>query len=274
MTSPHDAKLRRVEYARGIRRLINATETRNHIHTLQGLGWSLRAIAGAADVSVQGVHRIARGRERINRITAAAVLAIPVDSLPQRPSVAVTEPFVSRIGTVRRIQGLLFMGWGHAEMTRRSGIATANALHQQGRWVTRSTHDKIATLYDELAMRPGPSTKAAAFARRLGYAPPLAWDDIDHDLVADLGSDDVDVDEVLVERVIAGDWSLATTANADERRAIVLGCLEAGVTTFEIARRTGWKPERYARVSELKPDGLRADAEVPAETEIHAQEAS
>ena len=42
-------------------------------------------------------------------------------------------------------------------------------------FVALATHDRIAAAYDELAMRPGPSARN----RRLGYPPPLAWDDID-----------------------------------------------------------------------------------------------
>lgn len=113
---------------------------------------------------------------------ATRILAIPVDALPERPSAQTREPFVSRVGTVRRIQALIFMGWPHRELSTRSGLRTHPLLSQQGRWVTRTTHDKIAALYDELAMVPGPSLHSRGWARRLGYVGPLAWDDIDHDL--------------------------------------------------------------------------------------------
>jgi cobalamin biosynthesis protein CbiG len=38
---------------------------------------------------------------------------------------------------------------------------------------------RMAALYDELSATPGPSEVAARHARERGWAPPLAWDDID-----------------------------------------------------------------------------------------------
>ena len=46
-------------------------------------------------------------------------------------------------------------------------------LSQAGDMVTLDAHDRIADAYDELSMRQGPSVRN----RRLGYPPPLAWDD-------------------------------------------------------------------------------------------------
>jgi hypothetical protein len=126
-----------------------------------------------------------------------------------------------------------------------------------------STAREIAELYDRLSMTlPDTSTVARQqivsrnrnLAARLGYATPLAWDDIDLDEAPQAEpavGRRLDVDEVLVERVLGGDWPLARKANHAERRAVVLAWASRGGSTFELGRRTGWKPERYARVSEV-----------------------
>jgi AraC-like DNA-binding protein len=247
--SAREAKLRRVEYARGVRRIVDAGPARNHVHTLMGHGWSLRAIAGAAGLSPAAVHRVHQDRHNINRTTAAKILAISLDSLPEQPSQAVTEPFVPRVGTVRRIQALLFMGHSHADMTARSGIATANVQHQQGRWVTRSTHDAIAALYDDLWMTPGPSTKAQSFARRYGYAGPLAWDDIDHDPAPLVdaereGDFQAQVDDVVVQRVLDRQ-PRPRKLTRDEAAEVYRRARARGESTTQIEERYGLNTERY-----------------------------
>lgn len=171
----------RQERAQGILRIVDATEAKRRLDTLVGAGWSARAIAGTAGVSVQCITKILNGQPRANRTTVAAILTVDPETVPQAASKQTTEPFVPRVGAVRRIQALLAMGWPHHEQQRRSGVSTAMILSQRGRWITRSTHDKIAALFTELAMTHGPSAHSRGWARRLGYALPLQWDDIDHD---------------------------------------------------------------------------------------------
>lgn len=171
----------RLDHARGIPRIVDANAAKRRIDTLVGQGWSLRAIAGAAGVAPTTTSRIHSGAPRTSRRVATAILAIPLDEIPTRPSTQTTEPFVPRVGSVRRIQALIFMGWPHHAMHARTGLRTQYLLSQQGRWVTRTTHDKIAALYDDLAMTPGPSNQTRGWAAKLGYVGPLAWDDIDRD---------------------------------------------------------------------------------------------
>lgn len=175
---------KRWQYERehGHLRTVDAEPVSRRIWTLMGAGWTARAIAGAAETSPSVVTRLSSGDQtRVTRKVAARILAVDPSGLPLTPSKQTTEPFVSRVGSVRRIQALLFMGWSHAAMYERSGVRTQMVLAQQGRWVTRSTHDKVAALYDALWSKPGTSAHARTWARKLGYAPPLAWDDIDRD---------------------------------------------------------------------------------------------
>jgi len=93
-------------------------------------------------------------------------------------------------GAVRRLQALQRLGWSMPAIARVTGI-DHRVLYAVGRRhtaVLRSTHDAIAAAYEQLSMRLPPETtrnerisavRARRRAERLGYPPPLAWDDID-----------------------------------------------------------------------------------------------
>lgn len=87
------------------------------------------------------------------------------------------ETFVPRIGAARRIEALLALGWTHAHMRATSGVNTAVVLHQDGEWITVRNHARIVAMYDELSMTLGPSARTRGRVAKLGYAPPLAWDE-------------------------------------------------------------------------------------------------
>lgn len=175
----------------GQKRTVSSTEARQKVFTLIGLGWSLRSIAGAAGVSPQAIVRLKDQHPTVTRKIAERILSIDVDLIPSTPSRATVEVFVSRVGTTRRVQALLFMGWTHMHISERSGIKTSALLHQAGRWVTRTTHDRIAAAYDDLAMTPGPSERTKKRATARGYLGPLHWDDIDRDPAPILDEEEV-----------------------------------------------------------------------------------
>lgn len=243
------------ERSHGHKRLVDASPARRHIEGLIGAGWSYRAIAGAADVSPTTVHRVGRGLQgTLQRTVARRVLAVA--GLPFRPTKDATEPFVPKIGAVRRIQALLFMGWRHSDISAACQIRSAVVLHQQGRWITRGTHDKIAAGFDRLAMSSGPSERTRQRARRLGYLGPLDWDDIDLDPMAMLDETEaVDVDEVAVQRRLTGD---RVELNVAERRMVVATLWAQGLGPVGIANRTGFSTDLVGKDTERL--GLRRNA--------------
>jgi hypothetical protein len=89
---------------------------------------------------------------------------------------------VPALGTQRRLRALAVMGWSFAEVGRRlggtSGSCVSN-LAKEPKWVYPETAEKIAALFEELCMIPGESKVARSRALAKGWAPPLAWDDID-----------------------------------------------------------------------------------------------
>lgn len=232
----------------GVRRTTDTTAVTSHLQQLRDLGWSLRAIAGAADSSASVVSRlVSSDQDRILTSTAARFLAIDPTQPPSRPSKQTTEPFVPAEGARRRIRALLWMGWGYPQMTAHSGIANPAAiLHQKGRWITRTTHDKVAAMYDALAMRQGPSAKAQTWARKQGYAPPLAWDDIDNDPAPlDSDADPGEIDAVAIQRRMAGDKSVPLTDV--EREHLVALWAATGRSWADFEKTTGVNPYRHDR---------------------------
>ncbi|KRB73061.1 hypothetical protein ASE01_20000 [Nocardioides sp. Root190] len=245
MTVQHLAQKRhRLRKLRGETAYIDAAAARLHLATLLGAGWSLRSIAGTSGVSATTLSRLNRGGQtNASPQTITAVLKVDPKTIANLTNRRAAEPFVSRTGTTRRLQALLFLGWGHQQMREHCGLNTAALLHQQGRWVTRSTHDAVATMYRELSSRRGPSTKANAFAVRLGYRGPADWSDIDRDVEPDTLEEIVgDVDEVAVERVLAGDTHLSLTPA--EKRLVVARWHETGRPLADLER-AGWNTSRY-----------------------------
>lgn len=93
---------------------------------------------------------------------------------------------VDATGTRRRIQALMAIGWTARQIATATGlnnqIITLISSGQTGDRVYRSTALRIALFYEPVSMRVQVAHTAAwmrAYARRRGYAPPVAWDNID-----------------------------------------------------------------------------------------------
>jgi hypothetical protein len=96
-------------------------------------------------------------------------------------------------------------------------------------------------------------------ARANGWAPPLAWDDetIDDPKARPHLRVTVDgVDDVVVERVLGGEWKIATTKA--EKVEIVARWLADGGSLAELERLTGWNVHRYTPSKQQAPTGAAA----------------
>lgn len=94
-------------------------------------------------------------------------------------------------GAVRRFQALKALGWSPQRIADDAGLHPSH-LRSLHRYPTcyRATHVALAETYERLCMSLPPTsttaekhaaTKVARCAARNGFAPPLAWDDIDCD---------------------------------------------------------------------------------------------
>jgi hypothetical protein len=111
--------------------------------------------------------------------------------------------------------------------------------------IFRSTHEAIAAVYDDLSTRtpqgrPQILARTRNRARRLGYLPPAAWDDIDLDPEPPT-AEPVDVDEVVVERILDGERLEATQ---EEKAEVVRRWLAAGRPLAHLEAQTGWNGNR------------------------------
>lgn len=95
------------------------------------------------------------------------------------------SPLVPTLGVRRRVQALACLGYSTADLSRMLGkhrtyIRKVTLTDQ----VQRETFEIIAALYERLSMTPRPDDEQAkrnrSRAARAGWAPPLAWDDIDN----------------------------------------------------------------------------------------------
>lgn len=224
----HQARARRLAAYGRWQPLVPATLTRNHIRVLTAAGVGVRRIATLAQVSETHVADIRSGRtRRVSPELEGRVRAIAPDA-----SSFAAGQFIPATGVRRRLQALMCMGWSPAAIAPRLGMCRTNVsrlLHQEQ--VTVRTHETFAAFYDQ-TWNVAPAT-GDRWARRTveatrrraalaGWAPPLAWDDIDTDDEPQVG-EQAPVDEVAVELAVRGNRVRLTR----EERLLAVGQLHA-----------------------------------------------
>lgn len=191
------------DYRRTIRMGIHGwrdpARARAHVLRLRGLGWTWEQIGDAAGVSTWVPHQLGTGRTRhLWPESHDALLALPL--VPRG-----SHRGVDSTGTRRRVQALAWMGWTTAEVARRAGTtpSSLSTLILPSRRPSFDLALRVAAVYEELCMVPGSSKIAAAKARGLGFAPPLAWEGLnidDPDVVPDVG-EEVSLTQARIEDV-------------------------------------------------------------------------
>jgi transcriptional regulator with XRE-family HTH domain len=159
---------------------------------------------------------------------------------------SITHVGLTPVGAARRLQALAALGWSAREISRRTGIWPDNLvairLGKRKHIVRPEIIDRIINVYDELHMTIPPPSPVASRMRSLaagyGWAPPMAWDDIDdpnerpkHRAVTRPGQ----IDHAIVQRRLEGDKSVR--CNHVEIVEIV-----------RIARDRGWSYDKIERV--------------------------
>lgn len=164
---------------RGVARTVNPMKAADHVGHLIDAGMSVMMIAKAAGVHKQTVSRILQQRPSfIYAEIERRILSVK----PAFPECGLVSP----VGARRRVQALMLAGWTIGEIADNSG-ASRNAI---GRLIGCQTSTNAKTYW---AIRKffesnwqGPenlhqgSKVAITLAKRKGYLPALAWDDIDN----------------------------------------------------------------------------------------------
>lgn len=220
--------------------LVDAAPAVEHIAALRAYGLSLRAIeeiAGGppgslADLAYPGHHQ---HPAQVTPERAEKVLAVrfDLDAIPAHRQVDVS-------GTRRRIQALSRAGWPMQHLAELLGVtvSTISAYTKPTRKrVLVRVARAVRAVYDDLAMTPGDSKRAAMWAERRGWPPPLAWDDESIDDPAATPwtptADRDDVDPVVVARAVAGDRParMSRAERAEATRVLT----ERGLSAAQIA---------------------------------------
>lgn len=182
-----------------------------------------------------------------------------LDILAGRPRVVPT------IGTRRRLQALVALGHDFARLGEALGMSRAGAHAHATRpkdHVRATTAAKVASLYEAWSMTLPPSTttaekKAVSYARtvarRHGWVPPLAWDDIDTDADPVATRPDGLHDEAVVERILAGQQLPASSITKADRLEVVARWHTTGRPLADLER-LGWKPDRYRPATDPADD--------------------
>lgn len=126
-----------------------------------------------------------------------------------------TSAFVDATGTIRRVRGLVAIGYSYTDLGARLGtrpefVAYLAYGNTGPRGILCRTADTIRDLCNVVRDEGPPTGRGAAYARtvgrRHGWAPLHAWDNIDDpaERPAVSGPVDDEYDEVLVKKAMAG----------------------------------------------------------------------
>ena len=175
MDTPYRAprKHRRGKY----KATVNAKRAKRHLRKLLRAGATRTAIARESGVSAALLLVILSGtQDRIYRQSEALILAVQY-----RPEMRDIRKVLA-VGATRRLQGLVAMGYQIGPLAAGCKVhrnTIMRLLNNEMPMVNPSTAQRIAEGSHRLMRRPGGSEIAARRARRKGWAPLAAWDDID-----------------------------------------------------------------------------------------------
>jgi hypothetical protein len=241
---------------------VNARPVHDHIAALRAAGIGVERIASLADMSVSHIRELANVGlsdspvpRRVRPRTAARILGIGIDDTNRAG-----HSRVQAIGTRRRLRALIAIGWTPrllaAELDRRTNSLERSMTSPS---VTAHTAQHVAELYERLWHTPPPRAtgeqRAAADAARTfasagGWQPPLAWDDIDTDPTPEptAGTPATDdVDEIAIERALAGDGVGYDDLNTAEQQQVIRHLTERGRSIRDIAAQLGTTKRTISR---------------------------
>lgn len=268
----------------------DAEPVRKWVLWLMDNGIGYRRVAALAGVSKTSVFSLIFGSAkshrpiaRVSSENARKLLALTLDPEPEGDRTVVRRAAganVSSLGTARRIQALVALGWTQAYIARQLGITPANftPLAHGRRPVTQGTADKVAALYDRMSMQHPPernhheriaASRARNTAKARGWLAPLAWDDEfldDPDYQPQMPKDTglckvTELDEAAIDRRLHGDKKVRLS-KADKVE-LVRRWLASGRSWSECEELTGVNVERFR---EKPAEGAEQGAEQGAET--------
>ena len=251
---------------RDLPQFVDAAPIRAHLAMLAGHGIGYKRAADLAGLSPEVVRTIAAGRrgtgsrsgklpQRVLRETAADLMRVTVD--------VNSRALVDATGSRRRVQALIVQGWSQIKIAERLGMNASQfgRVLRQGS-VRQTTYEAIRGLFEEIWNVAPPmdtehdraaAQRCSGYARALGWLPPLAWDDIDHDDTPD-PLPVVHVDEVAIELAVAGE---KVHLNRLERISAIL-------VLNRDHHMSDWQISDHLRIHKDSIQRYRRDARIPA----------
>jgi transcriptional regulator with XRE-family HTH domain len=168
---------------------VDAEPVRVHVRSLQSCSMGLRVIADRAGINRKTLQAVLNGRpergtppqEKMRAAVAAAVLAVE----PTLESLA-PSTLISPLGTRRRIQALVAVGWPQQYLAEHLGMQPGNFGQMLGRDQVLVRRALDARAMYETLWRTDPAehgataagiSRARKYAAARSWAPPAAWDD-------------------------------------------------------------------------------------------------
>lgn len=172
--------------------MVDTQPARDHLARLRQHGMGLRTISRRTGLSESTLGKIvygdpARGMvksKRIRSTTQDKILAVTVTRLEDLADGA----RVDGVGTRRRLQALMCLGWSQSRLAEKLNYSPRNFNHliHGKRTVTVRNARNTRALYDQLWNQEPPSgnrwqrssiSRAKAYAAEHGWVPPMAWSD-------------------------------------------------------------------------------------------------
>lgn len=153
----------------------------------------------------------------------------------------------------RKVRALMALGHSPTRVAERMGITQQAISRILARDTIRATTaERIDRAYDALEMQIPADTiytrRTKGIAAKAGWLPPLAYDDIDAGIVADVevsqGMNHDHIDEFMVDQALQyHDFSLRFTRA--EKEEIVRRWIRSGRSERSLCQLTGWREGRY-----------------------------
>lgn len=211
--------------------LVDVCEVRDHLQGLREAGAKPSQIAAASRLPVTALYRIAND-PKLRRIASPTAFAILAVTSPDALAQPLPGGRVLAAGAQRRLRALQAIGWSLTELAALVHLdrhELSAALGHDVRSIPMALNQTIRDLHAERWNRPPTPTSpthARAIARRRdrarrrGYLPTMAWDDLDTDPEPPVVAHHDVVDPIAIEFAIAGYRASLTTREREIVRAI------------------------------------------------------